>query len=377
MEKNLNNWAQKLIEFSNRKNFKQITDAFNSLFTVTLVISLTLFLSEHFIGQFIDLTNLIALLRSADKLFPLLIIYCLNKEVQDPVHMVLAFLAFLFRYPLLSSYQLIPIAIIISFLVSLIIKTTRRLTDKIKLPKSVPSNVTALLQKFSNYLIVLFLMYFIMSIDFIWNPLTINMIGLLNILSHPVVYFVIVLFASLFWSLGIHGDMVTAPYLEPIIIMTMISSMFMADSTYMINTSFHIVFFGGTGTGMTLCLLMAIRFFSNYQEEKEIVQENLVSGIVNINEGVIFGLPIVDHKLYRIPFVLVPLVSVIYGYVLTGFNIIPVFQYAVPWVMPPLIKSYIASGGSWIAVMAELGSYVLGFIIYSFFVLKNKRSQRS
>ena len=73
---------------------------------------------------------------------------------------------------------------------------------------------------------------------------------------------------------------------------------------------------------------------------------SLPAGIFEINEPVTFGLPIVMNPVMMIPFVLIDAILVTGTYFLMFFNIIgrPVVQ--IPWIMPPVIGSYLATGGN-------------------------------
>ena len=57
---------------------------------------------------------------------------------------------------------------------------------------------------------------------------------------------------------------------------------------------------------------------------------------MNINETVIFGMPIVLNPLLDIPFILAPLISLTVGYFLISIGFCPHVIMEVPWVMPPI-----------------------------------------
>src|SRR5699024_3566936 len=81
-----------------------------------------------------------------------------------------------------------------------------------------------------------------------------------------------------------------------------------------INASFHIIYFAGSGSGMTAGLILALLLFSKSKNDKKLAKENLTPALFNINEGVIFGLPLVGESIYRIPFMIAPIISAVYGY---------------------------------------------------------------
>ncbi|MGX7352193.1 PTS sugar transporter subunit IIC [Enterococcus canis] len=117
------------------------------------------------------------------------------------------------------------------------------------------------------------------------------------------------------------------------------------------------------GAGVTLGLLIAILLVSKRGDYREVAKLSLVPGIFNINEPVIFGLPIVLNPILGIPFVLAPVVSVVIAYFATN-----VFHWVVPaaigvaWTIPGPLGSFLATGGS-------IPGLILGFVCLASSVL--------
>ncbi len=59
-------------------------------------------------------------------------------------------------------------------------------------------------------------------------------------------------------------------------------------------------------------------------------KNGLRAGLFNINEPVMFGLPIVLNPIPVIPFILVPFVNSLIGYFFISMEFIPPIAYAVP-----------------------------------------------
>ena len=57
------------------------------------------------------------------------------------------------------------------------------------------------------------------------------------------------------------------------------------------------------GVGSTLCLVIAIIMFSDGRRRKKVAKASMFPMIFNINEIMIFGLPIIFNPVYIIPFV--------------------------------------------------------------------------
>ena len=89
------------------------------------------------------------------------------------------------------------------------------------------------------------------------------------------------------------------------------------------------------GTGMTLGLIIAIFIASRRPEYREIAKLSFVPGIFQINEPMIFGLPIVLNPIMIIPFVLTPMVNILVGYFVTVvWPIMPSPAIGLPWDHP-------------------------------------------
>lgn len=66
--------------------------------------------------------------------------------------------------------------------------------------------------------------------------------------------------------------------------------------------------------------------------------------VFNINELVVFGMPIVLNPIYFIPWLLVPAVLTIVAYLVTAAGWVPYAHVVVPWVVPPVLYAFLATG---------------------------------
>ncbi len=123
------------------------------------------------------------------------------------------------------------------------------------------------------------------------------------------------------------------------------------------------------GSGMTLGLLLAIFIASRRKDYREMAKMAFVPGIFNINEPVIFGLPIVLNPILVIPFVLTPFVNSLIGYVFISMELIPPIAYAVPWTTPGPLIAFLGTGGNWLALFVGLLCPAVSTLIYLPFVV--------
>lgn len=92
-------------------------------------------------------------------------------------------------------------------------------------------------------------------------------------------------------------------------------------------------------------------------------------GVFNINEPMIFGMPIVLNPIYIIPFLIIPPICAIVAYVATSVGLIPPVFVQVPWIMPPGIYAFLATGGSFMAALVSLFNVFIAFLIWTPFVI--------
>ncbi|MBC8844676.1 PTS sugar transporter subunit IIC, partial [Escherichia coli] len=76
------------------------------------------------------------------------------------------------------------------------------------------------------------------------------------------------------------------------------------------------------GSGVTLVLIIALLMFSKRADARTVAKLSLAPGIFNINEPIMFGLPIVLNTIYLIPFLIAPMVMVTIAYFATTLGIV-------------------------------------------------------
>lgn len=67
-------------------------------------------------------------------------------------------------------------------------------------------------------------------------------------------------------------------------------------------------------------------------------------GVFQINEPILFGLPIVLNPIWFIPFVIGPVITTVISYLAVQYGIVPPVTAKIPWVTPPIIGGYLATG---------------------------------
>ncbi|MFY3815967.1 PTS transporter subunit EIIC, partial [Escherichia coli] len=123
------------------------------------------------------------------------------------------------------------------------------------------------------------------------------------------------------------------------------------------------------GSGMTLGLLLAIFIASKRAEYRDLAKMSFIPGIFNINEPIMFGLPIVLNPIMMVPFIMVPIVNCAIGYFFVSMEIIPPVAYAVPWTTPGPLIAFLGTGGNWLALLVSFLCLGVATMIYLPFVI--------
>lgn len=129
------------------------------------------------------------------------------------------------------------------------------------------------------------------------------------------------------------------------------------------------------GSGCTLGLIIAIFIFSKAQDQRSIAKLSFAPGLFNINESIIFGLPIVLNPIYIIPFIITPIVNILIGYTaIVVLEIIPPIAYGVPWTTPGPLIPFLGSGGNFMALLVGILCLVVSVLIYAPFVIASSKA---
>lgn len=131
------------------------------------------------------------------------------------------------------------------------------------------------------------------------------------------------------------------------------------------------VFMGGSGA--TLPLIVAILIFSKVKGHREVAKVGLPTGVFMINEPVLFGIPIVLNPVYFIPFIIVQPVLTLVAFYATKIGFAGPIVNSVPWTTPPVLNAFLATNGSWGAVIVSIINLVLAFLIYMPFVMVSNK----
>ncbi|MDR1550657.1 MAG: PTS transporter subunit EIIC [Hungatella sp.] len=274
-------------------------------------------------------------------------------------------------------------ALIMGFACTMIYIKLMQKKVTIKLPDSVPPAVS---RAFAAIIPGVVAIYFAGAMTQLCLTLTGSTINemIFTYIQKPLIglsqgFFSVILMAfliQLLWFFGLHGHNVLAPIMEGIYttalnqnIEAFIASHSTADLPYLWTRGSFDAYCQMGGSGITLALIIAIFLFSRRDDQKAIAKLSWPMGVFNINEPVIFGIPIVLNPVYLIPWLIVPPVCAAIAYAATAIGLIPPVFVVVPWVMPPGIYAFLATGGNVMAALISLLNLFVAFVIWTPFVM--------
>lgn len=180
-----------------------------------------------------------------------------------------------------------------------------------------------------------------------------------------------VFMTTLLWFFGIHGSdalqSVNDNLFMPAIQENIKNVMIEMPAKEIFSKTFFDVFILMGGCGTSLCLLMAIVFFSKRKRNKEVAKLSAFPMLFNINELMIFGLPVAFNYLLFLPFMLTPMVCLFTSYAAMKMGMVPIPTAQVEWTTPVLLGGYLATG-SIRGSLLQLVNLVVGIFIYKPFI---------
>lgn len=160
---------------------------------------------------------------------------------------------------------------------------------------------------------------------------------------------IVVFFTQILWFFGLHGQIIMNSVMDPIWNTLAIENLDSYTATgevpNIISKPFMEVFTVGMGgTGMTLAVIVAILLFIKSKQMKQVAKLGTPPGIFNVNEPIIFGLPVVMNPLIIVPWILAPMVVVGFTYFVMRIGLVPPpTGVTVPWTVPIGISGYLAT----------------------------------
>lgn len=256
-------------------------------------------------------------------------------------------------------------AVLMSILAVQLYKTCIRWA--VKMPDAVPEGVSrsfsALISAAVVAIVVLIIngVFVALGTD-IYNVVAIPFGFVKNIANSWIGIVVIYLLVHALWIVGIHGANIVMGLVTPILLANMAENANGAQIAYAGNFTSSYVTMGGSGAMLLACVWLA--FAARSSQLKMLGRAAMGPAIFNINEPLIFGLPVVYNPILALPFMIAPIVAATIGYwsIKLGFAAVSIMQ--IPWQTPIGLGAYVGSGGSIGALITALLCAVASFIIW-------------
>lgn len=178
-----------------------------------------------------------------------------------------------------------------------------------------------------------------------------------------------VFFIQILWFFGLHGQIIINSVMDPIwntlSIQNLESYTKTGEVPNIISKQFiEIYTVGMGGTGMTLAVVFTILIFLKSKQLKQVAKLGLGPGLFNVNEPIIFGLPIVMNPLILIPWILAPMVITCITYFAMASGIVPPpTGVNIPWTVPIFISGMMATN-SLAGGLLQLFNLMIVFVIW-------------
>jgi len=192
--------------------------------------------------------------------------------------------------------------------------------------------------------------------------------------------FLFVLLSSVLWFFGIHGsdtlEGVMQTYFTPGLAANQAALAAGRLPETILTKEFFDCFVLIGGCGSAICLLIAILLFSKNSARRGLGLAATFPMIFNINELMVFGLPIIYNPIMLIPFLLTPLVCYSVAYAAIAVGAVPMITHEVAWTTPIILGGFTATGSVNGAVL-QVVNVVIGVLIYLPFVrMLDRRTER-
>ncbi|WP_285766120.1 PTS sugar transporter subunit IIC [Peribacillus sp. SI8-4] len=250
----------------------------------------------------------------------------------------------------------------------------------IRMPDSVPTSVARSFEALIPVSIVLLVMTFITVV------FAVDLHSLVDKAVAPLIsagdtlpgVLIPVFLITFFWSFGIHGVSVVGAVARPVweVYLANNSAAVAAGSTipHVAPETFFQWFIWIGGSGATLGLVIAMLLTAKSTYSKAMGKATIVPSIFNINEPVIFGMPIVLNPILIIPFIITPLIGATLAYIATSIGLVNPTYVMVPWTLPAPIGAYLSTGGDWRAIILVMINLSISVIVYlPFFKMYDKK----
>ena len=178
---------------------------------------------------------------------------------------------------------------------------------------------------------------------------------------------VVVFLQTLLWSAGIHGPAFLAPITTPIYLKALDLNaqaiVHHEHPPYVVTLMiFAFIYPGGSGATLPLAFLL---LRSRVARLRTLGYASLAPSICNINEPLIFGIPIVMNPGLVLPFVGIPLVLATITYIAQAYGFVARTSVWLPGAFPSVIAAWMTTKGDWNSLILISLNIVVAFVLWT------------
>lgn len=213
------------------------------------------------------------------------------------------------------------------------------------------------------------------AMDAIYNLIQTPLQGMTDSLGGAI----LMCFAGPFlWLFGVHGSTIVGGIMTGLLQANSLANQAILDSGleltianggHIVTQQFYDQYINVTGAGLTIGLVIYMVTLAKSQQLKTLGRLELVPALFNINEPILFGIPVVMNPLLAVPFIGMPVISCIIQYFALATGLCPLYSAVqVPWTCPPIISGFLIGG--WRSALLQLVIFVVSFFVYLPFIRK-------
>ena len=182
------------------------------------------------------------------------------------------------------------------------------------------------------------------------------------IFQHPLVALLYQFLVWLLWWFGIPGYGVTSFFQQLAYVPAQMGNQ-SGDTAYVFTSGFF-----EAGLLHVLGLAIAVLVFSHHESWRSITKFSLPPLLFNLQEPLMFCMPVVLNPMFLIPYLLAPLANTVIGWIAISWGIVPVFKTGVTWTMPLLLSGSLGTD-SFMGGTLQVVWLVMDIFIYAPFVI--------
>ncbi|MDO5391350.1 MAG: PTS sugar transporter subunit IIC [Eubacteriales bacterium] len=178
------------------------------------------------------------------------------------------------------------------------------------------------------------------------------------------------------WLFGVHGSTVVGGIMQGLLqanslenqaILDAGKALTVANGGHIVTVQFVDQFINVTGAGLTIGLVFYMVVFAKSKQLRTLGRLEAVPALFNINEPLLFGIPVVMNPMLAIPFIATPVVACIIQYFALATGLCPLYGATqVPWTCPPIISGFLVGG--WRSALLQVIIFTVSFFIYLPFI---------